>query len=120
MAGGTTTPTARKSISRKQLQFAPLQLGRTSEQPHASPNRLGMVDELMSPSRSKSLGSAVDRALLMDAVDAESALSKDRPRSATQFSRKVGHDTIKYNRTLDGMLYVQSTLCVVCVCVCVA
>lgn len=91
-ATGTDAGTARTSTSRKQLHFAPLHLGRTSGEPHATPDGLGgYADELMSPSRSKSLGSAVDRALLMDAVDAaDSAIAKDRPHSATQFSRKVG------------------------------
>ncbi|KAL3134678.1 hypothetical protein ABBQ32_007683 [Trebouxia sp. C0010 RCD-2024] len=89
IAAGTDAQTARKSTSCKQLHFAPLQLGRTSEQPHATPDSLGMVEELISPSRSKSLGAAVERALLVDAVDAEAAVGKDRPHSATQFSRKV-------------------------------
>ena len=48
------------------------------------------ADELLSPGRSKSLGSAVDRALLKEALDAELAVAKDRPRSA-QFSTKVLH-----------------------------
>ncbi|KAL3147065.1 hypothetical protein ABBQ38_015030 [Trebouxia sp. C0009 RCD-2024] len=93
-AAGTDAQTVRKSTSRKQLHFAPLQLGRTSEQPHATPDCLGMVEELMSPSRSKSLGAAVERALLMDALDAEAAVAKDRPHSATQFSRKVHMQTV--------------------------
>lgn len=107
-AAGTDAQTVRKSTSRKQLHFAPLQLGRTSEQPHATPDCLGMVEELMSPSRSKSLGAAVERALLMDALDAEAAVAKDRPHSATQFSRKVGMRASGCsNNTLDhdrGML----------------
>lgn len=81
--------TVRKSTSRKQLQFAPLQLGRISEQPQKSPSAQGFEDELLFPGRSKSLGSAVDCALLKEAVDADLAVTKDRPHSATQFSRKV-------------------------------
>ena len=72
---------ARKSTSRKQLHFAPLQLGRVSEQPHRKPSN-GGEDELLSPGRSRSLGAAVDLALLRDAVDAELAANKDRPHSA--------------------------------------
>lgn len=88
----THARTVRKSTSRnyKQLQFAPLQLGRISEQPQRSPSAEGMADELISPGRSKSLGAAVDRALLKSPVVDESAVGKDRPHSATQFSRKVG------------------------------
>ena len=86
---GTDAQTAPKSISRKQLHFAPLQLGRISEQPQKSPSADGMADELLSPGRSKSLGAAVDRALLKGSGVAESAVSKDRPHSATQCSRWV-------------------------------
>ena len=81
---------ARKSTSRKTLQFAPLQplqLGRISEQPQKKPST-GFEDGLLSSGKSKSLGSAVDRALLQNAVDADLAVDKDRPHSA-QFSRKV-------------------------------
>ena len=88
VADATFQP-ARRSASRKQLQFAPIQLGRVSEQPQKSAAAQGFEDELMSPGRSKSLGSAVDRALLKSAVDSELAVSKDRPHSATQFSRQV-------------------------------
>ena len=81
---------ARASTSRKQLHFAPLQpmqLGRVSEQPHELHAR-SKGEDLLSPGRSKSVGSAVDRALLKEALDAELAVAKDRPRSA-QFSTKV-------------------------------
>ena len=71
----------RKSTSRKQLQFAPVQLGRISEQPHRKPST-GAEDELLSRGRSRSLGAAVDRALLRGAMDAELAATKDRPHSA--------------------------------------
>ena len=90
LENGMDTRTARKSTSRKQIQFAPLQLGRISEQPQKSPSADAMGDELLSPGRSKSLGAAVDRALLKGSTVAESAVSKDRPQSATQFCRRVG------------------------------
>ena len=81
--------TARKSTSRKQLQFAPLQLGHIPGQPSRKPSN-GADAELLSPGRSKSLGSVVDCSLLKDAADAELAVSKDRPHSA-QFQRTVLH-----------------------------
>ena len=90
LEASTDARTARKSTSRKQLHFAPLQLGRISEQPQKLPSADGMADELLSPGRSKSLGAAVDRALLKSIAVAELAVSKDRPHSAIQFSRKVG------------------------------
>ncbi|KAL0043513.1 hypothetical protein WJX79_006904 [Trebouxia sp. C0005] len=79
--------TARKSTSRKQLQFAPLQLGHLPAQPSRTPSN-GANAELLSPGRSKSLGSVVDRALLKGAADAQLAVNKDRPHSA-QFHRTV-------------------------------
>lgn len=69
-----------------------------------------MVEELISPSRSKSLGAAVERALLVDAVDAEAAVGKDRPHSATQFSRKVGMGASGCSHTWD---HEREMLCVV-------
>ncbi|DBA80394.1 TPA: hypothetical protein ACH3X2_007336 [Trebouxia sp. C0005] len=79
--------TARKSTSRKQLQFAPLQLGHLPAQPSRTPSNRANA-ELLSPGRSKSLGSVVDRALLKGAADAQLAVNKDRPHSA-QFHRTV-------------------------------
>ena len=105
----THARTVRKSTSRncKQLQFAPLQLGRISEQPQRCPSAEGMADELLSPGRSKSLGAAVDRALLKSfVVDVESDDGKDRPHSATQFSRKVGaapHPTLPHSTPLHPL-----------------
>ncbi|KAL0041236.1 hypothetical protein WJX77_009833 [Trebouxia sp. C0004] len=75
--------TARKSTSRKQLQFAPLQLGHIP-----GPPSNGAGAKLLSLGRSKSLGSVVDHFLLTDAADAEVAVNKDRPHSA-QFHRTV-------------------------------
>ena len=81
--------TARKSTSRKQLQFAPLQLGHIPGPPSRTPSN-GADAELLSPGRSKSLGFVVDRSLLKGAADAELAVNKDRPYSA-QFQRTVLH-----------------------------
>ncbi len=81
--------TARKSTSRKQLQFAPLQLGHIPAQPSRTSSN-GADAELLSPGRSKSLGSVVDRSLLKGAADAGLAVNKDRPHSA-QFHRTVLH-----------------------------
>ena len=81
--------TARKSTSRKQLQFAPLQLGHIPAQPSRMLSN-GADAEPLSPGRSKSLGSVVDRSLLKDGADAELAVTKDRPHSA-QFHRTVLH-----------------------------
>ena len=81
--------TARKSTSRKQLQFAPLQLGHIPAQPSRSPST-GADAEPLSLGRSKSLGSVVDCSLLKDAANAELAVNKDRPHSA-QFHRTVLH-----------------------------
>jgi len=81
--------TARKSTSRKPLQFAPLQVGHIPAQPSRTPSN-GADTEPLSPGRSKSLGSVVDRSLLKDGADAELAVNKDRPNSA-QFHRTVLH-----------------------------
>ena len=81
--------TARKSTSRKQLQFAPLQLGHIPAQPSRTPSD-GAAAKPLSPERSKSLGCVVDRSQLKDAADAELAVNKDRPHSA-QFHRTVLH-----------------------------
>ena len=111
--------TARKSTSRKQIQFAPLhplQLGRISEQSHQNlPNEGG--DQLLSPGRSKSLGSAVDRALLKHAVDAELAVSKDRPHSA-QLTRKVPSSAVDcvQPQAIDAVLLCLFTLLLMLCC----
>ena len=81
--------TARKSTSRKQLQFAPLQLGHIPAKPSRTPSN-GADAVPLSPGRSKSLGSVVDRSLLKDAADAELAVNKDRPHSA-QLQKTVLH-----------------------------
>ena len=105
-ASGAANPESqppRRSTSRKQLHFAPLQLGLIPEQPHGKPLK-GSGDELFSPGRSKSLGSAVDRALLQEAVQAELAVTKERPHSA-QFSRKVRALALRKRKVLCATLY---------------
>ncbi|KAL0045894.1 hypothetical protein WJX82_007719 [Trebouxia sp. C0006] len=82
--------TARKSTSRKQLQFAPLQLGHIPAQPSRSPST-GADAEPLSLGRSKSLGSVVHMRDVTVFADEHAALELVSQGSIQSAARRVSH-----------------------------